>query len=62
MPDSIFDTQIAAGLLGYPAQMGYAGLVKDLFDTDMAKSHTRADWTKRPLREAYLEYAAEDVE
>lgn len=62
MPASIFDTQIAAGLLGYPAQMGYAGLVKDLFDVDMDKSHTRADWTKRPLREAFLEYAAEDVE
>jgi ribonuclease D len=62
MPVSIFDTQIAAGLLGYPAQMGYADLVKDLFDVDMAKSHTRADWTKRPLREAFLEYAAEDVE
>lgn len=62
MPDSIFDTQIAAGLLGYPAQMGYASLVKALFDVDMAKSHTRADWTKRPLREAYLQYAAEDVE
>jgi ribonuclease D len=62
MPASIFDTQIAAGLLGYPAQMGYAGLIRDLFEVDMAKSHTRADWTKRPLREAYLEYAAEDVE
>lgn len=62
MPASIFDTQVAAGLLGYPAQMGYASLVKDLFDIDMAKSHTRADWTKRPLREAYLQYAAEDVE
>lgn len=62
MPDSIFDTQVAAGLLGYPAQMGYAGLVKDLFDVDMDKSHTRADWTKRPLREAFLQYAAEDVE
>ncbi|MGI9234758.1 MAG: ribonuclease D [Woeseiaceae bacterium] len=62
MPVSIFDTQIAAGLLGYPAQMGYAGLVKDLFDIDMDKSHTRADWTRRPLREAFLKYAAEDVE
>lgn len=62
MPASIFDTQIAAGLLGYPAQMGYASLIMDLFNVDMAKSHTRADWTKRPLREAYLEYAAEDVE
>ena len=62
MPASVFDTQIAAALLGYPAQMGYAGLVKELFGVDMDKSHTRADWTKRPLREAFLEYAAEDVE
>ena len=62
MPATIFDTQIAAGLLGYPAQMGYAGLVKDLFDVDMDKSHTRADWTRRPLPEAWLQYAAEDVE
>jgi len=62
MPSEIFDTQIAAGLLGYPAQMGYAGLMKELFDIDMAKSHTRADWTRRPLRDEYLDYAAEDVE
>ena len=62
MPREIFDTQVAAGLLGMPAQMGYAGLVKELFDVDMAKSHTRADWTRRPLAEAVLDYAAEDVE
>lgn len=62
MPASLFDTQVAAGLLGYPAQMGYAGLVKELFGIEMAKSHTRADWSRRPLREAYLQYAAEDVE
>jgi len=62
MPREIFDTQVAAGLLGMPAQVGYAGLVKELFDVDMAKSHTRADWTKRPLAEAVLDYAAEDVE
>ena len=62
MPISIFDTQIAAGLLGFPAQMGYAGLVKELFDVEIHKSHTRADWSKRPLRAEYLDYAAEDVE
>ncbi len=62
MPASLFDTQVAAALLGYPAQVGYAGLVNELFGIEMAKSHTRADWTKRPLREAYLQYAAEDVE
>ena len=62
LPTSIFDTQIAAGMLGMPAQMGYAGLVKALFDVEMAKSHTRADWTRRPLPAAFLAYAAEDVE
>ena len=62
MPTSIFDTQIAAGLLGFPAQMGYAGLLKELFDVEIHKTHTRADWSKRPLRDEYLEYAAEDVE
>lgn len=62
MPREIFDTQIAAGLLGMSPQIGYAGLMKELFDVDMAKSHTRADWTRRPLPEAVLQYAAEDVE
>jgi ribonuclease D len=62
MPVSIFDTQVAAGLLGFPAQMGYAGLVKELFDADIHKMHTRADWSRRPLRDEYLAYAAEDVE
>ncbi len=62
MPRELFDTQVAAALVGLPAQVGYAGLVKELFDADMDKSHTRADWTRRPLPEAFLQYAAEDVE
>jgi ribonuclease D len=62
MPANLFDTQIAAGLLGYAPQLGYASLVKELFDVDIAKSHTRADWSRRPLSDAYLHYAAEDVE
>jgi ribonuclease D len=62
MPRAIFDTQIAAGLLGHPPQMGYANLVKALFGVDIEKSHTRADWSQRPLPTAYLQYAAEDVE
>jgi ribonuclease D len=62
MPASIFDTQVAAALLGMPPQLGYATLVKDLFDVEIHKTHTRADWSKRPLRHEYLEYAAEDVE
>ena len=62
MPSAIFDTQVAAGLLGHPPQMGYAGLVRELFDVEIHKTHTRADWSRRPLREEYLLYAAEDVE
>lgn len=61
MPTDIFDTQIAAALLGYQPQMGYAGLVAELFDVELAKTHTRADWSRRPLPDAYMDYAAEDV-
>lgn len=62
MPESIFDTQIAAGLLGYAPQLGYASLVGELFGVDIPKTHTRANWSKRPLADALLQYAAEDVQ
>jgi ribonuclease D len=62
MPTRIFDTQIAAGLLGMAPQLGYATLARDLFDVDLPKTHTRADWTRRPLPDGLLHYAAEDVE
>jgi len=61
MPAALFDTQVAAALLGHPAQVGYAGLIKTLFDVDIDKTHTRADWSRRPLRDEFLNYAAEDV-
>ncbi len=62
MPGELFDTQVAAALLGYAPQLGYAALVSELFGVDLAKSHTRADWTRRPLTPELIEYAAEDVE
>jgi ribonuclease D len=62
MPAAIFDTQVAAALLGHPPQIGYANLVTELFDVTLAKSHTRADWSIRPLSQSVIEYAAEDVE
>ena len=62
MPTSLFDTQVAAGLLGMQPQIGYANLVKELFDVELPKSHTRADWTQRPLPDELLHYAVEDVE
>ncbi len=62
MPSRLFDTQIAAGLIGMTPQLGYATLVRELLGVDIAKSHTRANWLRRPLSPALLEYAAEDVE
>ena len=62
LPATLFDTQVAAGLAGYAPQLGYAGLVKELFAKELPKTHTRANWAKRPLPDALLEYAAEDVE
>lgn len=62
VPRELFDTQVAAALLGYAPQLGYAAMVAELFGVVLAKSHTRADWRRRPLPPEYLEYAAEDVE
>jgi len=62
LPSALFDTQIAAAMLGYQPQIGYAGLVSELFGIELAKSHTRADWSRRPLADSVLNYAAEDVE
>ena len=62
MPTRLFDTQVAAGLLGFAPQLGYANLVSELFSVEIPKSHTRADWTRRPLADDVLQYAAEDVE
>lgn len=61
LPDPLFDTQIAAALVGQPAQVGYAGLVKALLDVDVDKTHTRADWSLRPLGPELIHYAASDV-
>lgn len=61
LPAGLFDTQVAAALCGYPAQIGYASLVKELLDVDLGKHHTRTDWSRRPLSVEQLEYAADDV-
>lgn len=60
-PTPLFDTQIAAPLIGLQEQIGYAGLVADLLGVSLGKSHTRTDWSARPLSEEQLHYAADDV-
>lgn len=57
----VFDTQIAATVAGSPSQVGYARLVKDLFDVELDKSDTFTDWARRPLTAAQTEYALNDV-
>ncbi len=57
----VFDTQQAAALLGFPAQVGYAELVRQLLGVELAKGHARTDWARRPLSREQLAYAADDV-
>jgi ribonuclease D len=59
--EPMFDTQVAAALLGYGDQLGYAGLVEKMLGLKLDKSLTRTDWSRRPLTEAELAYAAADV-
>lgn len=61
LPSPVFDTQVAAPLLGYQDNPGYAMLVSHLLNVNLNKAHTRADWSKRPLTEAEIQYAADDV-
>jgi ribonuclease D len=57
----VFDTQVAAALVGHPAQVGYAELARRLLGVELAKAHTRADWSRRPLSAEEQEYALDDV-
>lgn len=61
LPAPIFDTQIAAPLVGLAEQISYAGLVSELLGITLGKGHTRTDWSSRPLSDEQLRYAAEDV-
>ena len=57
---NIFDTRIAAQLLGYTA-FGLAALLERFFDVKLDKKHQRADWSMRPLTPDMLDYAAQDT-
>ncbi|WP_246150063.1 ribonuclease D [Agromyces intestinalis] len=60
-PSSIFDTELAARLLGMP-RVGLATVVEELLGVKLAKEHSAADWSTRPLPQPWLTYAALDVE
>ncbi len=60
-PRQLFDTELAARLLGLP-RVGLAAVVEHYLGLVLAKEHSAADWSKRPLPTAWLRYAALDVE
>ncbi|GAA1934844.1 HRDC domain-containing protein [Nocardioides hwasunensis] len=61
VPTSLFDTELAGRLLGYP-RVGLATLVETILGQRMRKEHSAADWSTRPLPTPWLDYAALDVE
>jgi len=60
-PGSIFDTELAGRLAGQP-RVGLGALTESLLKFRLAKEHSAADWSTRPLPEAWLNYAALDVD
>ncbi len=60
-PHALFDTELAGRLLNLP-RVGLATLVEHYFGRTMAKAHSAADWSTRPLPDSWLDYAALDVE
>jgi len=61
IPHPIFDTQVAAMVLGYGDSISYEQLVQRITGDTLDKSHRFTDWTRRPLSEAQLAYAISDV-
>lgn len=60
-PDALFDTELAAKLLGYE-RFGLAAVVARTLGVRLAKEHSNVDWSTRPLPAEWLNYAALDVE
>lgn len=61
VPTALFDTELAARLLNRP-KVGLAALVESELGVRLAKEHSAADWSKRPVPQSWLTYAALDVE
>lgn len=61
VPDPVFDTQVAAALLGKSQQASYAALVQSFCQVTLPKKDSFTDWSRRPLSSSQVEYAADDV-
>ncbi|MBS1267179.1 MAG: Ribonuclease D [Candidatus Woesearchaeota archaeon] len=60
IPKNVFDTQVAAKILG-KEELGLSSLLKEYFDIEKKEKFQRADWTKRPISKAMLNYAIKDT-
>jgi ribonuclease D len=61
IPAPLFDTQVAAMVLGYGDSISYDQLVHRITGDTLDKSSRFTDWTRRPLSDAQLTYAVSDV-
>ncbi|MCB1471854.1 MAG: ribonuclease D [Rhodobiaceae bacterium] len=61
VPHPVFDTQVAAAVCGFGESVSYDQLVRRVKKTDIDKSHRFTDWSRRPLSDKQLRYAAADV-
>jgi ribonuclease D len=61
IPHPIFDTQVAAMVLGYGDSISYDQLVQRITGDTLDKSHRFTDWSRRPLSPAQVKYAISDV-
>lgn len=61
VPKPVFDTQVAAALIGQTQQVGYGPLVHAVCGVKIAKADSFTDWSQRPLTDSQIQYAAEDV-
>lgn len=60
-PPKLFDSQIAAGLVGFGYPLGYAALVRQVLREPLQKGETLTDWSRRPLTPQQIDYAYADV-
>ena len=61
IPQPIFDSQIAASMLGPDEQISYAEIVSQHLSVNLSKTQSRTDWSRRPLSDAQIAYALDDV-
>ena len=61
LPGSLFDPQVAAGLVGFGYPLSHTDFVRRVLNIDLEPSETYTDWLRRPLSEQQLRYAAADV-